>query len=93
MARAHAALAAEQAYPGHGAHGLGDEVTFDEVRTSTKYGCLWSLKNHNATASDGIPAELLKHSGGTGVQVLTHLFNANITVGRAYKPTSTCVML
>ena len=74
MARAHAALAAEQAYPGHGAHGLGDEVTFDEVRD-----CLRSLKNHNATASDGIPAELLKYSGGTAVQVLTHLFNVIIT--------------
>ena len=39
MARAHAALAAAQARPGHGAHGLGDEFTFDEVRD-----CLRSLK-------------------------------------------------
>ena len=35
-----------------------------------------SLKNHKAAGGDGIPAELLKYSGGTGVQVLTHLFNA-----------------
>ena len=74
VARAYSALAAEQANPGHGAHGLGVEVTFDEVRD-----CLRSLKNHNAAGSDGIPAEPLKYSGGTGVQVLTRLFNAVIT--------------
>ena len=74
MARAHAALAAEQENPGHDAHGLGVEFTFDEVRD-----CLRSLKNHKAAGSDGIPAEFLRYSGGTGVQVLTHLFNAVIT--------------
>ena len=61
MARAHAALAAEQARPGHDAHGLGVEFTFDEVRD-----CLRSLKNLKVAGSDGIPAELLKYSGGTG---------------------------
>ena len=71
MARAHAGLAAEWTQPGHDAHGLGDEFTFDEV-----CGCMRSLKNHKAAGGDGIPAELLKYSGGTGVQVLTHLFNA-----------------
>ena len=71
VATAHAALAAECARPGHDAHGLGDEFTFDEVR-----GCMRSLKNHKAAGGDGIPSELLKYSGGTGVQVLTHLFNA-----------------
>ena len=71
VARAHAALAAEWAWPGPDAHGLGDEFTFDEVR-----GCVRSLKNHKAAGGDGIPSELLKYSGGTGVQVLTHLFNA-----------------
>ena len=35
-----------------------------------------SLKNHKAAGGDGIPSELLKYSGGMGVQVLTHLFNA-----------------
>ena len=35
-----------------------------------------SLKNHKAAGGDGVPSELLKYSGGTGVQVLTHLFNA-----------------
>ena len=74
MARANAAQAAEQANPGHDAHGLGVSFTFDEVR-----GCLRSLKNHKAAGSDGIPAELLKYSGGTGVQVLTHQLNAIIT--------------
>ena len=39
MARAHAALAAEWARPGHEAQGLGDGFTFDEVR-----GCMRSLK-------------------------------------------------
>ena len=39
MARAHAALAAEWARPGHDAHGLVDEFTFDEVR-----GCMRSQK-------------------------------------------------
>ena len=71
MARAHAALVAEWARLGHDAHGLRDKFTFDEVR-----GCMRSLKNHKAAGGDGIPAELLKYSGGTGVQVLTHLFNA-----------------
>ena len=61
MARAHAALAAEQAYPGHDALGLGVEFTFDEVRD-----CLPRLKNHKAAGIDGILAELLKYSGGTG---------------------------
>ena len=51
--------------------GLGDAITFDEVR-----GCLRSLTNHKAEGCDGIPEELFKCSGGTGVQVLTHLFNA-----------------
>ena len=73
VARARAALAAEQACPGRDALGLGVEFTFDEVRD-----CLRSLKNHKAAGNDGIPAELLKYSGGTGVQVLTHLFNAII---------------
>ena len=71
LARAHAALAAEWARPGHDAHGLGDEFTFNEVR-----GCMRSLKNLKAAGGDGIPAEFLKYSGGTGVQVLAHLFNA-----------------
>ena len=71
MARAHAALAAEWASPGHEAHGLGDEFTFDEVR-----GCMRSLKNHKAAGGDGIPSGVLKYSGGAGVQTLTHLFNA-----------------
>ena len=71
MARAHAALAAEWARPGHEAHGLGDEFMFDEV-----HGCMRSLKNHKAAGGDGILAELLKQSGGTGVPVLTNLFNA-----------------
>ena len=44
---------------------------FDEV-----HGCMRSLKNHKAAGGDGILAELLKQSGGTGVRVLTHLFNA-----------------
>ena len=35
-----------------------------------------SLKNNKAAGSDGIPAEFLKYSGGTRVQVLTHLFDA-----------------
>ena len=73
MARTHAALAAEQANPGYDAHGVGVEFTFNEVRDF-----LQSLKNHKAAGSDGIPAELLKYSRGTGVQVLTHLFNAII---------------
>ena len=33
-------------------------------------------KTHNQRGGDGIPAELLKKSGGTGVHVLTHLSNA-----------------
>ena len=74
MACAHAALAAQQAYPGHDALGLGAEFTFDEVRD-----CLRSLKNHRAAGNDCIPAEVLKYSGGTGVQVLAHLFNTIIT--------------
>ena len=61
VARARAALAAEQAHPGHDALGLGVGFTFDEVRD-----CLRSLKNHKAAGNDGIPAELLKYSGGTG---------------------------
>ena len=73
MARTHAALAAEQANPGYDAHGVGVEFTLDEVRDF-----LQSLKNHKAAGSDGIPAELLKYSGGTGVQVPTHLINAII---------------
>ena len=71
VARAHAAPAAERARPGHDAHGLGVESTFDEVR-----GCMRSLKNHKAAGCDGIPAELPKYSGGAEVPVLTHLFNA-----------------
>ena len=71
VAPAHATLAAEWARPGRDAHGLGDEFPFDEVR-----GCRRSLKNHKAAGCDGIPAELLKYSGGTGVRVLTRLFNA-----------------
>ena len=51
-----------RARPGHDAH--GDEFTFDEVR-----GCMRSLKNHKAAGGDGIPAELLKYLGGTGVNV------------------------
>ena len=51
--------------------GRGEEFTFDEVR-----GCMRSLKNHKAAGGDGIPSELLKYSCGTGVQVLTHLFDA-----------------
>ena len=35
-----------------------------------------SLQNHKAAGGDGIPADLLQYSGGTGVQVLTRLFNA-----------------
>ena len=35
-----------------------------------------AYKKHKAAGGDGIPAELLKYLGGTGVQVLTHLFNA-----------------
>ena len=71
VARARAALAAERARPGHDAHGLGDDFTFDEVR-----GCMRSLKNHKAAGGDGIPSGVLKYSGGAGVQTLTHLFNA-----------------
>ena len=71
LVRAHAALAAEWARPGHDAHGLGNGFTFHEVR-----GCMRSLKNHKAAGGDGIPSELFKNSGGTGVQVLTQLFNA-----------------
>ena len=71
VSREHAALSAEWARPGQDAHGLGDEFTFDEVR-----GCMRSLKSHKAAGGDGIPAEVFKYSGGTGVQVLTHLFNA-----------------
>ena len=67
------ALAAKQANRGHDAHGLGVEFTLGEVRN-----CLRSLKYNKAAGSDGIPAERLKYSGGTGVQVLTHLFNAII---------------
>ena len=74
VARAHAALAAELANPGHDALGLGVEFTFDEVRD-----CLRSLTNHKAAGNDGIPAEILKYSSGTGVRVLAHLFNAIIT--------------
>ena len=62
MARAHAALAAEQANPGPDFHWLGVEFTFDvDVRD-----CLRSLKGYEAAGSDGILAELLKYSGGTG---------------------------
>ena len=72
LARAHKALAPEWVRPGRDAHGLGDEFTFKEVR-----GCMRSLKNHTAAGGDGIPAEHpLKYSGGMGVQVLAHLFNA-----------------
>ena len=70
-ARAHAALATERAHPGQDAHGLGVEFTFDEV-----CGCMRSLKNHKAAGCGGVRRELLRYSGGTGVQVLTHLFNA-----------------
>ena len=79
MARSHAAPAVELANPcwgivlGHDAHGLGDAFTFDEVRD-----CQRGLKNHKSAGSDGIPVELFK-SGGTGVQVLTHPFNAITT--------------
>ena len=78
-----AALAAEQAHPGHDALGLGVGFTFDEVRD-----CLRSLKNHKAAGTDGFAAELLKYSGGTGVQVLTHLFNGTITT--RYVPSAWC---
>ena len=64
MALAHAALAAEEANPGHrdDAHGLGIEFTLSEV-----CDCLRSLTNNKAASSDGIPAQLLKYSAGTGV--------------------------
>ena len=71
VARAHEAIATERAHPGHDAHGLGVELVFDEVR-----GSLRSLKNHKVAGCDGIPAELLKHSGGTRVLVVMHLFHA-----------------
>ena len=45
VARAHAALAAEWARPGHDAHGQGDDFTFDEVR-----GCMTS---HTKPQSSG----------------------------------------
>ena len=82
VAHAYAAQAAEQASPGHDAHGLGVEFTFDEIYLyvyTCIRECLRSLKNPKAVGSDGIPAELLKYLGGTGVQVLTHLFNYSIT--------------
>ena len=53
VARAHATLAAEWARPGHDAHWLGDEFTFDEVR-----GCMRKLKNRNAAGGEGIPSQL-----------------------------------
>lgn len=35
--------------------------------------CLRRLKIHKAAGCDGVPAELLKYLGGTGVCMLSHL--------------------
>ena len=49
------------------------------LQSFTFYGVrdrLRSLKNLTAAGCDGIPAELLKYRGGTGIQVVAHLLNA-----------------
>ena len=41
------------------------------------------LPNHNAPGPDNLPAELLKHSGEEGLQMITHMFNACLRHGCA----------